>query len=79
MMTATVFARAGRKADQVRAEASELDPARVLLTILFVAPFVVGWLVGMVVRACWTVLAWTWTAAVVGFRTARPSKEGGAP
>lgn len=78
MMTATVFARAGRKADQVRAEARELDPARVLLTILFVAPFVCGWLVGMVARACWTVLAWTWTAAVVGFRTARPPGRGGS-
>lgn len=72
MTTATLFARAGRTADQVRAEARELDPAKVLLTILFVLPFVLGWLAGMTVRATWTVFAWTWTAMVVGFRTARP-------
>jgi hypothetical protein len=72
MTTATLFARAGEKADQVRTEARELDPVKVLLTLLFALPFALGWLAGMAVRALWTVFAWTWTAAVVGFRTARP-------
>jgi len=69
-MTA-VFARAGRMADQVRDEARRLDPAKVALTLLFVVPFVLGWLAGVVWRVLWTVFAWTWTAMVVGFRTAR--------
>lgn len=73
MTTATLIGRASRTADQVRAEARELDPAKVLLTVLFVLPFALGWLVGVAVRAVWTVFAWTWTAVVVGFRTARPS------
>ena len=74
-MTTAVFAKASRTAEQVRAEARELDPAKVVLTLLMVVPFVLGWLAGMVVRAAWTVLAWTWTAAVVGFRTARPTRS----
>lgn len=72
MTTATLIGRASRTADQVRAEARELDPAKVLLTLLFVVPFTLGWLAGGVVRVLWTVFAWTWTALVVGFRTARP-------
>jgi hypothetical protein len=58
-------------ADQVNAESKSLDPAKVALTLLMVVPFVLGWLVGLAFRAAWSVLAWVWTAAVVGFRTAR--------
>jgi hypothetical protein len=53
--------------EQVRAEARALDPRRVLLTLLFALPFALGWLAGMT----WTAFAWTWTAVVVGWRTAR--------
>lgn len=74
MTTVTLISRASRTADQVRAEARELDPVKVLLTVLFVVPFALGWLAGMTMRAVWTVFAWTWTAAVVGFRTARPGE-----
>lgn len=65
--------RVSRMADQVNAESKTLDPAKVALTLLMVVPFVLGWLAGLVFRSVWTVLAWVWTAAVVGFRTARPS------
>lgn len=64
-------------ADQVREESKTLDPAKVALTLLMVVPFVLGWLVGLVFRAAWSVLAWVWTAAVVGFRTARPKAPEG--
>lgn len=66
-------------ADQVSAESKTLDPAKVALTLLMVVPFVLGWTVGQVFRAVWAVLAWVWTAAVVGFRTARPSAHEGEP
>lgn len=74
MTTATLIGRASATADQVRAEASELDPAKVALTLLFLVPFVVGWLLG----ALWTGAAWAWQAAVQGFRTsasARPRRK----
>jgi len=53
--------------ERIDAEARQLDPARVLLTILAAIPFVIGWLLGK----AWLVLAWLWTAAVVGWREAR--------
>jgi hypothetical protein len=65
MTTATLLGKASRKADKVRTEARDLDPAKVALTLLFLVPFVVGWLLG----ALWTGLAWAWQAAVEGFRT----------
>jgi len=70
MTTATVFARAARTADQIRDESRQLDPVRVMLTLAMVLPFVAGWLVRKVFMACWTVLSWMWTAAVVGWRAA---------
>ena len=74
-MTTAVFAKAGRMADQVREESKALDPAKVLLAILFALPFALAWTARMVVRAVWTVFAWTWTAAVVGWRTAAPKRS----
>lgn len=65
------FARAGRMADQIRAESRNLDPARVLLTLLMIVPFVAGWLAAQTCKAAWVVLAFVWTSAVVGWRMAR--------
>lgn len=70
-MTTAVFARAGRVADQVREESRQLDPVKVLVTLAMVIPFALGWLAAKVVAGCWTVVAWVWTAGVVGWRTAR--------
>lgn len=70
-MSTITFARVGKAADEVRAEARELDPVRVLLTLLMVVPFVLGWTVAKIVRAFWFVTAFAWTAVIVGWRTAR--------
>lgn len=59
----------------MRAESRQLDPVKVILTLLMVVPFVVGWVACQVVRAVWTVFAWTWTATVVGWRTAQGSGD----
>lgn len=72
MTEATLLGKASRTADQVRAEAKELDPVKVALTLLFVPFFVIGWAVRMVVRACWAVFSLVWSAVVVGWRTAGP-------
>lgn len=71
-MTTAVWTRASVLADEVREESRSLEPGKVLLTLLFVVPFLVGWLVG----ACWSVLAWTWAAVVVGFRVASSDRKG---
>jgi hypothetical protein len=70
-MAIATLARAGRLADQVRAEARQLDPVRVLFTLLMVVPFVAGWLAAQICKALWAVVAFVWTATVVGWRMAR--------
>ena len=70
MTTPTLTLRASSVADDVRAQASKADPAKVLLTALALLPFLLGAVAGLVVRAAWTVLAWTWAAVVVGWRAA---------
>jgi hypothetical protein len=74
-VTAAVFAKADRMAEQVREESRQLDPVKVVLTVLMVVPFALGWTVGIVARGVWLVVAWTWTAAVVGWRTAWARKQ----
>lgn len=55
----------------VRAEASSLDPVKVLLTMLAFPFFVAGWLVGQTARLVVVVVAFCWSAGVVGWRQAR--------
>lgn len=77
-MTTAVFTRAGSLADEIRAEARNLDPVRVLLTVLMVVPFVLGWLAGQAARAVWVVGSFVWVSAVVGWRVARRSAGEGS-
>jgi hypothetical protein len=77
MTTPPLFARAGSFGDQVRAEARRVDPAKALLTVLALVPFLLGWLAAQTVRAVWAVLSWTWAAVVVGWRTAYGQADGG--
>lgn len=69
-MTTAVFARAGAMADQVRAEARRIDPGKAVLTALLLAPFLLGFLAGALVRGVWATAATVWAALAVGFRTA---------
>lgn len=75
-MTTAVFTRAARTADQIREESRQLDPVKVLLTLAFALPVTVGWVARKVCVACWTVFSWTWTAVVVGWRSAGPQGSG---
>lgn len=76
-MTTPMLVRAGVVREQVRAEARRIDPAKVLLTVLALLPFLLGWLAAQTVRACWAVVSWTWAAVVVGWRTAYDRSGGG--
>lgn len=57
--------------EQVETEARELKPHLLALTIVTAVLFAIGWLVGLVFRYVWLVVAWAWTAAKVGFRAGR--------
>jgi hypothetical protein len=72
-----MLVRAGVVREQVRAEARRVDPAKALLTVLALIPFLLGWLAAQTVRACWAILSWTWAAVVVGWRTAYGRPGGG--
>lgn len=71
-----MLAGVARLAGQIDAEARRLDPAKVALTLLMALPFLAGWLAGSLWRASWVVLAWSWTAVAVGFRSARGRPPG---
>lgn len=76
MTSQTFLVRASTLADDVRAEAKRIDPAKALLTLLFLVPFVLGWLAAQTVRGSWTVVSWLWAAVVVGWRTAYGRADG---
>lgn len=57
--------------ERIEFESRSLQPARVLLTVIAAPFFGIGWAVGQLFRVTWFVLAWVWTACVVGWRTAR--------
>lgn len=63
--------RFGQVVERIDGEARDLRPGRMALTVASTPFFVAGWLVGQALRAAWLVVAWVWTAAVVGFRMAR--------
>lgn len=77
MTTPAMLVRAGAVREQVRVEVRRVDPAKALLTVLALVPFLLGWLAAQTVRACWAVISWTWAAVVVGWRTAHDRSGGG--
>jgi hypothetical protein len=58
--------------EQIRAEARELDPARVALTLLAAPFYALGFLVCMLAKALWVVVAFAWVASLTGWRKAGP-------
>lgn len=61
--------------DRVVDEARSHAPLRLLLTLLAVPFFVIGWAVGFVVRCVGFVAVWAWAAVKVGFRDGRRRSE----
>ncbi|MFI6883379.1 hypothetical protein [Streptosporangium canum] len=60
--------------ERIDAEARQLDPRRALLTIVLAVPFLLGW----VARKTWMVLAWLWTAVLIGWQEAGRPRQGEA-
>jgi hypothetical protein len=65
--TASLLARTAR----ARSAPVRVDVVRLLLTLLALVPYVLGWVVGALVTAC----AWAWAALVAGWRDARGGGE----
>lgn len=61
--------------DQVRDEARTLRPGRAALTLVATPLFAAGWLAARAAGALWVVLAWSWAAVLVGWRTAHESRS----
>lgn len=59
---ATLYATAGH----VYKESLKVDPVKVLLTLLLVVPFILGWMA----RIVWVLVALLWTGTALGWRTA---------
>lgn len=57
--------------EEVRTHQKELDPRSVALTLAALLPYLIGLLIGGVVKALWQVVTWLWSAGVAGYRTAR--------
>ncbi|RMI39886.1 hypothetical protein EBO15_28380 [Actinomadura harenae] len=51
------------------------DLARLLLTVLALVPYLLGWLAGVMVTAT----LWTWAALVVGWHDGHRTRQASAP
>lgn len=65
MTSATLLARTSRARATMSVDWARL--ARLVLTLLALVPYVLGWAVGAVVTA----VVWTWAAVVAGWRDGR--------
>lgn len=63
--------------DQVRAEARQVDVTKLLLTLLLLPFFVLGWSARMVWRVACYVISFAGAACKVGWRAAGPNRDGG--
>lgn len=61
---------------QVEAKATTLRPGRAVLTVVAAILYSIGWLIGLLFKAVWAVIAWGWAASVVGFQSARRGDSG---
>lgn len=67
----------GAVVDQIREESAQLDPVKAVLTLLTLPLFLLGWVAAKVAGLVWTVVAWSYTAVLVGWREARRGERGG--
>lgn len=66
-------------ADRIQEKATEFQPIKMLLTLLALPFFVVGWVAYTVYRVVRLVASWLWAAVMVGWETAQPSKADRSP
>jgi len=57
--------------DQIGADARAADPGRVLLTVIAVVFFTIGWVAAKVLGGLWLAVAWSGMAVRAGWREGR--------
>lgn len=61
--------------EDIRARASEIDPAKLILALLALPFLVLGWLAAKVWAVLWAVTSWSVAAVQVGWIEARKPRE----
>lgn len=67
--------------DRINREAREVDAGRAVLTAVAAVLFALGWLAAKAVGLVVLVVAWSWTAARIGWEQGRgpkPARDGAA-
>lgn len=67
MATSSLYASTAK----IRTEAAQLDPLKVLVTLVLIVPYILGW----TARIVWILIALLWTGGVHGWRTAQAQIE----
>ena len=57
---------------RINAEARDIQPGRVVLTVLAAVLWGIGWTARKTFVVAWLVLAWSWTAVRLGWQEAAP-------
>lgn len=60
-----------RRVDRIAKQAGELKFGRAVLMTLSAPFYALGWLLGTLLRATWTLISWLLAATSVGFRDGR--------
>lgn len=74
-----LWARAEQMSAEVRAEAKQIDPAKVAFTLLMLPFVAIGFVVANVVKIAWAVVSFCWVATLVGYRYASGPEMKRAP
>jgi hypothetical protein len=56
--------------ERIETEARQLSPRQVLLTLVSLPFFVLGWVAAKAVTGAWLAVAWAWVALLDGWRVA---------
>lgn len=64
-----------RALERIQAQASEIDPVKVAVSIVAAIPYVLGWVIAKVFTVAWVVLSWTIAAGRVGWQDAREGRR----
>lgn len=63
------------RVDEIHVRAAQVDPAKLLLTLLALPLLFLGWFASITWRVTATVISWSVAAVQVGWDAARPADE----
>lgn len=63
------------RAERIEIHAATLEPRRAIGWVATLPFYVVGWVVGLILRGLWWLTSWAWSALVIGFREGREARK----